>query len=179
MATMNQTDDLDALAIKAAGGDMASLDRLLSVIDNERLARPAIRSLIVNDTDADDLAQDVLIKVSSGIKTFKGDAKFTTWLHTVARNCALNHLRRQRHDVELRDDDISPTERVSSIISNRRDIESALAALPDHYREVVILRDVEGLSYTDIADRVGIELGTVRSRLARGRALAAQALVAG
>ncbi len=175
---MNQVVDLDALALRAAGGDVQSLDRLLTVIDTERLARPAIRSLIVNDTDADDLAQDVLIKVSSGITTFQGNAKFTTWLYTVARNCAINHLRRNRSDVELRDDDVSPTKRVSSIISSRHDIEAALGALPEHYRDVVVLRDVDGLSYADIAQRLGIEVGTVRSRLARGRAMAAQTLLA-
>ncbi len=175
---MNQVVDLDALALRAAGGDVRALDHLLTVIDTERLARPAIRSLIVDDTDADDLAQDVLIKVSSGITTFQGNAKFTTWLYTVARNCAINHLRRNRADVELRDDDVSPTQRVSSIISSRHDIEAALSALPEHYRNVVVLRDVDGLSYADIAQRLGIEVGTVRSRLARGRAMAAQTLLA-
>ncbi len=175
---MTQTADIDVLARQAAAGDTQALDRLLTIIDTKRLARPAIRSLIVDDTDADDLAQDVLIKVSSGITSFKGEAKFTTWLHTVARNCAINHLRRKRSDVELRDDDISPTQRVSSIISSRQDIESALNGLPDHYRDVVLLRDVDGLSYDDIASRLTINIGTVRSRLARGRAIAAQSLLA-
>ncbi len=174
---MTQTTDIDVLARQAAAGDPRSLDQLLTVIDNERLARPAIRSLIVDDTDADDLAQDVLIKVSSGITTFKGDAKFTTWLYTVARNCAISHLRRKRDDVQLRDDDVSPTQRVSSIISSRHDIAAALRDLPDHYREVVMLRDVDGLSYGDIAEQLTINIGTVRSRLARGRAMAAQSLL--
>lgn len=175
---MNDVADLDAIALRAAAGDVQSLDRLLTIIDTERLARPAIRSLIIDDADADDLAQDVLIKLSSGITTFKGTAKFTTWLHTVARNCAINHLRRKRSDVELRDDDVSPTQRVSSIISNRHDIQAALDALPEHYRSVVVLRDIDGRTYADIAQRLGIEIGTVRSRLARGRAMAAQTLLA-
>ena len=168
---------LDRLATAAAHGEVDALDDLLTLVDNHRLARGAIRRLIVNDTDADDVAQDVLIKVASGIGSFRGQAKFTTWLHTVARNAAIAHLRRSRDDVTLGDDERqSPTQRVSSLIAGRDQLRTAIDALPDHYREVLLLRDVDGHDYASIAERLSIEVGTVRSRLARGRAMVARSI---
>ena len=167
---------IDQLAAEAAGGDAAALDDLLTLIDAHRLARGAIRRLIVDDADADDVAQDVLIKVAAGIGGFRGESRFTTWLHAVARNCAIGHLRRTRDDVALRDEEMSPAQRVSSLIATRGDLRAAIDRLPEHYRDVVVLRDVDGLAYAAIADRLTIEVGTVRSRLARGRALVARSL---
>ena len=170
---------LEDLAAAAADGDTDALDTLLTLVDNHRLARGAIRRLIVNDTDADDVAQDVLIKVASGIGSFRGHAKFTTWLHTVARNAAIAHLRRSRDDVTLGDDERrSPTQRISSLIAGRDQLRTAIDALPDHYREVLLLRDVDGHDYASIAERLSIEVGTVRSRLARGRAMVARSIEA-
>jgi len=176
----DRTSLLDRLATAAAAGDLEALDHLLTLVDKHRLARGAIRRLVVNDTDADDVAQDVLIKVSAGIGSYRGEAKFTTWLHTVARNAAITHLRRSRDDVTLGDDDRqSPTQRVSSLIAGRDQLRSAIDALPDHYRAVILLRDVDGHDYASIADQLDIEVGTVRSRLARGRAMVARTIEVG
>ncbi len=167
---------LDGLAADAGGGDAAALDQLLSLIDAHRLGRGPIRSLIVNDADADDVAQDVLIKVAAGIGGFRGESRFTTWLHTVARNCAIAHLRRRRDDTTLREQDLSLQRRVSSLIATRDDLRAAIEDLPEHYRAVIVLRDVHGRSYAEVARQLDLEVGTVRSRLARGRALLAQTL---
>lgn len=170
---------LDGLASRAADGDVEALDSLLTLVDGHRLARGAIRRLIVNDADADDVAQDVLIKVSAGIGSYRGQSKFTTWLYTVARNAAITHLRRSRDDVTLGDHErMSPTQRVSSMIAGRDQLRSAIDALPGHYRDVVLLRDVDGHDYASIAQRLDIEVGTVRSRLARGRAMIARSIEA-
>jgi RNA polymerase sigma-70 factor (ECF subfamily) len=164
---------LDRLAVGAAAGSAADLEELLDLIDRHRLARPSIRRLIVDDHDADDVAQDVLIKVASGIGSYRGEARFTTWLFAVARNCALGHLRRSKPVVELDEDDLPPGRRVSSLIATRDDLRGAIDALPEHYRSVVVLRDVDGLTYEEIATTLDLQVGTVRSRLARGRALVA------
>lgn len=167
--------DLEQLAAQAAGGDTESLDRLLAAIESQRLARGAIRRLILNDADAEDAHQDVLIAVSRGIGGFRGDARFTTWLAAIARNVSIGYLRRRREHEPLDDDRPEPYAQtaLSSMIATRSDVRAAVAALPEHYRSVIELRDIEGHSYNEVAQRLGLEIGTVRSRLARGRAMVA------
>ncbi len=168
---------LDRLAISSAEGATESLDTLLRLIDEHRLARPSIRRLIVNDADVDDVNQDVLIRVSQRISSFRGESRFTTWLFTIARNTSIDFLRRQReHDQLDEDDRLSTAQRVSSMIATRSDLQAAVDALPDHYRLPLQLRDMQGNSYSQIAEQLDIELNTVRSRIARGRALVAAAL---
>jgi len=169
---------LDDLAARSATGDTIALDGLLAVVDGHQLTRTAIRRLIVQDRDAEDVHQDVLIRVAERIDGFQGSSRFTTWLHTVSRNAAIDHLRRQRPTEQLPDIDgpVSDARRVSSLISSQADIRAVFDGLPDHYREIVTLRDVEGLSYEAIANQLDLPLNTVRSRLARGRALVAKRL---
>lgn len=168
---------LDGLAAKGSKGDTDSLDGLLRLVDEHRLARPSIRRLVVNDADVDDVNQDVLIRISQNISSYRGDARFTTWLYSIARNAAIDFLRRQReHDTLADDDRLSAAERVSSMIATRNDLQAAVDALPEHYRVPLQMRDMEGHSYEQIADSLGIELNTVRSRIARGRALVATSL---
>ncbi len=172
-----QQEILDGLAGKAASGDTVALDRLLAIIDRHRLSRVAVRRLIVNDNDAEDVYQDVLIRVAQRIDGFAGQSRFTTWLYAVARNAAIDHLRRQKK-VDTLDEArvMSDAERVSSMIAGRADLRAMLDALPEHYGRVVTLRDIEGRTYEDIAALLDIPLNTVRSRLARGRALLARGL---
>ncbi|MEL6981524.1 MAG: sigma-70 family RNA polymerase sigma factor [Actinomycetota bacterium] len=167
---------LDRLALAAASGQPGALDDLLALVDRHQLARGSIRRLIVDDAEFDDVNQDVLIRVAKGITSFRGDARFTTWLHTIGRNTAIDHLRRRKDTEPLDDEAMSDRERISSMIASRADLRSVFDGLPDHYREIVTLRDVEGRTYADIAEDLGIELNTVRSRLARGRALVAERL---
>lgn len=169
---------VDAVAQGAATGSTVCLDALLALIDEQRLDRTSIRKLIVNDHDADDVHQDVLIAVARSIQNFRGDASFNTWLYAVARNTAASHLRRQRDTQALADGDdaITTAQRVSSMIATRSALRDAVDALPVHYRDPVVLRDVEQLSYEQIADRLGINLNTVKSRLSRGRAMVATGL---
>lgn len=119
---------------------------------------------------AEDLAQEVFLRVFRAMRTYKKKAKFKTWLFTIAMNLAKDELkRRARHPVTLSQGNSyqqkDPTERLSLSDS----INSALSKLQGDEREVLILREIQGLNYDEIAELTLVPLGTVRSRLARAR----------
>lgn len=165
-------DVLEELARESAAGDLAALDALLRVLDERGLARAAVRRTILRDSDVDDVVQDVMVAVAEGIGGFRGESRFSTWMATVARHKAIAHLRRQRDEVELADD-IGDAQRVSSVLATRAAVRDLLERLPEIYREVVVLCDVDQMRYPDIAERLGLNENTVRTRATRGRALAA------
>jgi RNA polymerase sigma factor (sigma-70 family) len=162
----------------AAPSSPPALGALLQLIDDHRLARRTIRLVLVDNDQVDDANQDVLIAVARSVHSFRGSSLFTTWLHSVARNVAVDHLRRRRDAAHLdeRSDFDSTAARLSSMIASRSDLRAAIEALPDHYRQAVVLRDVEGRSYLEIAEVLGIKVDTVKSRISRGRALLAGSL---
>ena len=176
---------LDPLAATAGAGDRAALERLLWAVDELGLARPAVRALVVNRADVDDVLQDVLVAVAETIGGFRGEARFRTWLNQVARFKAIAHLRRKRDEARLDDPDGGPgpgpgpgdAARISSLLAERATLHGVLDGLPEHYREALVLRDVHQLSYEQITEQLGVGLNTVRSRVARGRALVAAGLV--
>lgn len=180
MAALRANDQsdglLDEVAAAAAQGSEAALDLLLAAIDELGLARGAIRRLVLTPHAVDDISQDVLIVVAEKIGTFRSESRFTTWLYRVARFKAIDHLRRSRDTVGLDDateQEPSDAVRMSSLIANRALIRTAVDTLPEHYREAVVLRDVDGLPYEEVATRAGIPLNTAKTRVARGRALVA------
>ncbi|MEL7155657.1 MAG: sigma-70 family RNA polymerase sigma factor, partial [Actinomycetota bacterium] len=148
---------------------------LLQLIDDHRLDRPAIRRILIDNEQVEDAHQDVLIAVAQSISRFRGDAAFTTWLHAVARNIAVDHLRRQRPTTVFDDEIASETAaaRLSSLIAARSDLAAAVDAIPDPFRAAVRLRDVEQRTYQEIAEAMGVEMNTVKSRISRGRAMVA------
>lgn len=163
------------MALAAATGDIEALEHLLWAIDELRLVRRAIRRMIVDDGGAEEVEQDVLVAVAESIPTFRGDARFTTWVHQIARHKAIAHLRRQRRTEPL-PDDLGDAARISSMIATRTDLDRVITALPDLYRLAVVLRDVERHPYADVAARLGVNVNTAKTRVARGRALAAASL---
>lgn len=167
-----QAELLDPLACLAGAGNRNGLDALIWAVDSQRLAHRAISRLVLDEADADDVAQEVLIAVAEHIGSYRGDARFTTWLHGVARNKAIAFLRR-KHDTAVLGDQAGDIARISSMIATRTALDGAIAAIPEPYREAVILRDIEGLTYEQVSERLGVKLNTVRTRIARGRALAA------
>lgn len=167
---------LDPLACAAAGGSEAALEELLDAVDRLRLARPAVRRLVLDEGAVEDVCQDVLIAVAEGVHRFRGDARFTTWLHGLARNKAVDHLRRRREEPTDELPDQGDAARISSLVATRLDLDDILAGLPRMYAEPVLLRDVEQLHYAAIATRLGLKPATTRSRVARGRALVAARL---
>jgi RNA polymerase sigma-70 factor (ECF subfamily) len=130
-----------------------------------------------NHDDAQDLVQEVLVRVQRGLATYR-PGSMEGWLSRITTNAFLDEVRRRkRRPVDLAGDDIerapveSPAVEDAMAAEQLPDhVQSALRALPDDYRAAVVLCDVVGLSYTEIADSLGVPVGTVRSRIHRGRA---------
>jgi RNA polymerase sigma factor (sigma-70 family) len=133
--------------------------------------------------DALELTQETFIKALRALPFWRPDALFRTWLLSIARNTAMDSLRRRKRAKHLPidecedivDDRASPDSQLEAVEQCRL-LESALRRLSDEYREILLLREVEGLSYSQIADTLGICEGTVKSRIARARAVMLQEL---
>lgn len=167
---------LDVLAESSASGSRLALELLLARLDASGIVRGFVGASLLDQAAVDDVSQDTLISVATSIGSFSGRSKVTTWVHQIARNRVVDHLRRQRATAPLPEDDIGPGARMSSWIATRETVQRAVASLPDLYREPVVLRDLTGLTYDEIADRLDRSLGTVKSQIARGRAMVAAAL---
>ena len=167
---------LDEVARAAAAGSLPAIELLVWTVDDLGLARRAIRRLVLDERDVDDVSQDVLVAVAETIGGFRGEARFTTWLHQVARFKSIAHLRRKRDEARMDDVELTDAERISSLLATRVVLQEQLGALPDHYREAVVLRDVCQLPYDEVARRLGLNLNTTKSRVTRGRALVAAKL---
>ena len=148
-----------------------------------RVYRLAYR-LTGNKHDAEDLTQEVFVRVFRSLSSYT-PGTFEGWLHRITTNLFLDGARRKakiRFDALAEDADQRLPGRVLSPdlalmdMHFDDDVESALAALPPDFRAAVVLCDIEGLSYDEIADVLGLKLGTVRSRIHRGRAMLRKAL---
>ena len=138
--------------------------------------------------DADDATQEALIKIVRSLPKFDGRSSFGTWAYRIATNAALDELRKRKRRPALhsvRDDDTDDggfepvdemSERRIGSVADRLALDDALAALPEDYRAAVVLRDVGDLDYAEIADILDVPVGTVKSRIARGRRLLADEL---
>jgi RNA polymerase sigma-70 factor, ECF subfamily len=130
--------------------------------------------------EAEDLTQDVFVKIFRSLETFDRRANFQTWLVSVSRNLCIDHYRsvrkeRETIDREVTSDELSPvsTEVSPHTALERRDLalllRRALNRLPPALRTAVVMRDLQDLSYHEIADRLSLPEGTVKSRINRGR----------
>lgn len=140
------------------------------------------RRLAGNEADALDATQEALIAIARGLRRFDGRAAFSTWAYRVATNASLDELRRRRRrPVPGLPDDVDdessgsrgiPQARAVGIegLADRMAIDDALAQLPIEFRAPVVLRDLCDLDYAEIAEVLDLPPGTVRSRIARGRA---------
>lgn len=119
---------------------------------------------------AADVTQDVFLKLHTRLGSFEGRAKFTTWLHRVALNACHDQLRRRRPDPlpEEAEAALADDERTGEV-TDRITLLSALSLLPEEFRTVVVLHDLYDHRYEEISELLGIPMGTVKSRLARGR----------
>lgn len=144
------------------------------------------RRLCGNPTDGADATQEALIAIVRGLPRFDGRATFSTWSHRVATNACLDELRRRSRrprggvDEDELDGQVhrrsSARADVGELVADRLDIDAALASLSPEHRAAVVLRDLCTFDYAEIATILGIPPGTVRSRIARGRAALADAL---
>lgn len=136
--------------------------------------------IVGNPEDAAEVTQDVFIKLLRVIKQFRGEAKFSTWLYRVTSNVAITLLRRRnRRNVEIRlepeDWSLVPAAAASNPAVTaeqhalRAKLDAAIASLPEDYRVVVVMKDVYGLPFEEIAEQLQIQEGTARVRLHRAR----------
>jgi RNA polymerase sigma-70 factor, ECF subfamily len=167
---------LDLLARRAAAGSLLAVDLLASVVDELGLARAGVRRVLVDESAVDDVTQDTLVSMAASLGLFTGEASFVTWLFTIAKRRAVDHLRRRRDTEPLAGDDVGEALRISSLVATRATVRTMVERLPDHYRRAVELRDIERLSYDLAAQRLGLNVNTVKSHVARGRALLARML---
>jgi RNA polymerase sigma-70 factor (ECF subfamily) len=167
-------NDLEDLAARAAAGDVTALDALLTAIRPDVLRRCS--RILPYSADAEDACQEALIAVARGIGGFAGRSKFTTWLYPVVANSAFATYRRMRRTADESGLDDAPEfpdpHRVSVLAGTRLDVVEALERLREqqpHVVEAVVLRDLMGLDYAEIAERLGVPVGTVKSRINHGR----------
>ncbi|MFJ3305314.1 RNA polymerase sigma factor [Streptomyces sp. NPDC086549] len=163
------------LARRAAAGDPAALNRLLTEVRPEILRRCG-RFLPCRE-DAEEAAQDVLLQVARRISTFEGRSRFSTWLYTVVANCARQKYRELKRRAAEQPGSIEPSQyvdpRTTSVIAGSRvDLLEALDRLEREHPHLVaplVYRDICQLEYAEVAERVGIPLGTLKSRLHEAR----------
>ena len=177
-------------------GDEIALSRFLAgdVLGFEQIVRYygtmvfSLAARLVGPSDAEDVVQETFLRAYHGLAKFRVESSLKTWLYAIALNRArarmgtLGRLRAMFVPGRSREDDpfaslddaadpaASPEE--NAVLKERRTrLRAAIRALPEEFRTAVLLRDLEGLSYEEVAEVLGIPIGTVRSRLARGRAL--------
>jgi len=171
-----KTDDDAGLAARARGGSADAFTKLVSR-HQDRVFRFVFR-MIGSREEAMDITQETFLKAWQAMPRWRPDARFGTWLLQIARNGALDALRRhavvgfeplEEGATAIADPAPMPDEQVHA---RRRlaSLDAALRALPLEHREVLLLREVESLSYAEIADALGVAEGTVKSRIARARA---------
>jgi RNA polymerase sigma-70 factor (ECF subfamily) len=156
-------------------GEEAAFERLVERYYQriDRLAQQVVRHPMA----AEDITQESFLRAYRALPRFRGEASFYSWLYRITINLSLNYLRRQAHQVSTaQESDASalPAADPSVVLEaqeRERLIRSAVDTLPAHYRIAIILRDLEGLSYQEIADILSIPLGTVKSRINFGKRL--------
>jgi RNA polymerase sigma-70 factor, ECF subfamily len=177
-------------------GDERALSRFLAgdVLGFEQIVRHysamvfSLAARLVGPADAEDVVQETFLRAWHGLARFRGESSLKTWLYAIALNRArarhgtLSRFkavftpgRAREEDVFASLDDaadpaLSPEEN-AVLTERRRRLRAAVRSLPDEFRAAVVLRDLEGLSYDEVAEVLAVPVGTVRSRLARGRAL--------
>lgn len=133
-----------------------------------------IYSLIGSNSGVDDIAQDVFIKVYRNLSFFNRKAEFSTWLYRIVVNTTYNHLKKEKKytslDYALDKDNTNSRESKGLVNQETQElVRNAIDKLPFKYRTVVVLKDIEGFSYGDIAKTLGCSIGTVESRIFRAR----------
>ena len=177
-------DDLEMIE-GLRGGAESAYERLIA--QYQQPVYNLVYRLLNDPSDACDVVQEVFVKIFRNINSFRGQSSLKTWVYRIALNEAHNRrrwfVRHKRQEVDFDRDDASPGLSLQDTIADSGSspfelalsgealtfIEEALKALSPTFREAVVLRDIEELSYEEIADVLGINIGTVKSRILRGR----------
>lgn len=172
----------EELVRRVQRGDVAAFDLLVRKYQHRIAA--LIGRYVADWSEVQDVAQETFIRAYRAIGNFRGDAQFYTWLHRIAVNTAKNHLVAHNRRPPTDDIDVDDAEQFDSGIRLRdsdtperelmrqqleQTVVRAVEALPEELRVAINLREVDGLSYEEIAERMGCPIGTVRSRIFRAR----------
>ena len=163
---------------KAGRGDAYAFEQLMTVHESKMYA-VALR-MCGNREDAQDCLQEAMLRVYRAISGFKGQSSFSTWVYRITMNSCLDELRRRKSRAAVSLDsmlesgfapsDESDTPEESSLRSEqKRALEKAIAQLPEDMRAAIVLRDIQGCSYDEIARALDANVGTIKSRISRGR----------
>jgi RNA polymerase sigma-70 factor (ECF subfamily) len=169
-AAHTDSDPDTPLVRRARGGDLEAYGRL---VERHREAVHRIASGMVGPADADDVAQEVFLRALHRLDRFRGDAPFRAWLLRIAHNAAVSEIRTRRPEpvapsAEERSGPRSPADELEARERAER-LRSKLGQLTPAHRAVLVLRDLEGLSYEEIANVTDAPLGSVKGRLHRAR----------
>ena len=175
----NGPDDLDLVA-RSQAGDTSAFSELVTRYRNRAYAM--IYNMVRNEQDAWDLAQDGFLKAWKSISRFRGQSSFYTWLYRILMNVTIDAMRRKQIEGGTEFDDqiglqniapgaatapkseMEPADRMSDKEIRQR-IDEAIARLSPEHRTAIVMREIDGLEYTEIAEQMGCSLGTVMSRL--------------
>jgi RNA polymerase sigma-70 factor, ECF subfamily len=191
---LKEAEEDRALITRAQGGDSAAFRHLVE--RHQRRAFAIALSLVRDENDARELVQDAFLRVFKGLATFQGGSSFFTWLYRIITNLSIDLIRKPGHRTTEMDDARLDTEEAHDQdapflsrfegadpmeLVRRREIggrlQAALDALPSYHRAVVVMREVEGLSYEEMAQVMGVSKGTIMSRLFHARQKLQRALV--
>ena len=175
---MTRTDE--ELVASATAGDLEAFNQLVS-----RWERPifalAFRTL-GREEEARDVVQEAFLRAYRGLRAFKGEAKFSSWLYRITLNLCRDWMRKQRRTpvvavpdgvdpLEMADREAAPTESVEDLVARRemsQAVARAMAELPDEQRTAILLKEYHGLTFQEIAEMLGCPLSTVKTRLYQG-----------
>lgn len=170
-----------ALIEKAKNGDVESFELLINVY--QKKAFNIAYRMLGNLEDANDVTQEALVKVYRSIHNFKGNSSFSTWLYSIVNNACIDFIRKNRkvnllyidkeygetnYKIEI-GDEINTPESLFEKNEIKQMVHDAINQLNYEQRNIIILRDIQGFSYQEIAEMINVSLGTVKSRINRAR----------
>ena len=171
-----------AIVRKVLGGDANAFETL--ILEYEKNVYNIALRMTGNSEDAADMTQEAFIKAYNSLQSFRGDSKFSVWLYRIVSNVCLDFLRSKNRrptvSLSVEDDDGEDTQldvadesQSPELLLDRKltreSVRRGLDSLPPDYRQILLLREIQGLSYDEIAQALGLEVGTVKSRIFRAR----------
>ena len=178
---MTREEEL-ALVRRVQGGELDAFEELVRA--HEKTVYNLALRMTGNPQDAEDMAQEAFLKAYRSLPEFRGESKFSVWLYRIVSNVCLDHLRKQsrrpsssltmedndgeEQQYDVPDESASPEKLLEQKLT-REAVQRGLNQLPDEQRQILLLRELRGLSYEEIGEALGLEAGTVKSRIFRAR----------
>ncbi len=171
-----------AIVRKVLGGDANAFETL--ILEYEKNVYNIALRMTGNSEDAADMTQEAFIKAYNSLQSFRGDSKFSVWLYRIVSNVCLDFLRSKNRrptvSLSVEDDDgedaqldVADESQSPELLLDRKltrdSVRRGLDSLPPDYRQILLLREIQGLSYDEIAQALSLEVGTVKSRIFRAR----------